>query len=84
MQVFIYDISELNLPEIMLQGDDNVHSLHQNQASTDPSPSCIWKILHAQVSGKSYGVVVNKNTSSVLTHGSESSLKVWSMTSRIK
>ena len=39
----------------------------------------VWKVLHAQSAGKSYGVVSNKTNTSIVTFGSESSLKIWSL-----
>ena len=43
------------------------------------SSSLVWKVLHAQSSGKSYGVTTTKDNSTLITYGSESSVKVWSL-----
>jgi len=44
-----------------------------------PFSSLVWKVLHAQSSGKSYGVTTSKDNSTLITYGSESSVKVWSL-----
>lgn len=54
------------------------HSHSKTSASSAPS-SMVWKVLHAQSSGKSYGVSISKNNTAILTYGSESSLKAWSL-----
>ena len=91
IQVFIYDISTLSHPDTGRSSSgegSHKHNLqhttlnsqnHNKTASSFVPSSMVWKVLHAQSSGKSYGVSISKNNTAILTYGSESSLKAWSL-----
>ncbi len=90
IQVYMYDLSSLcqhlgewheksptieNKNVLNIGSGNRLADTNSNPGSASPA----WKVLHAQSSGKSYGVCINPLKTLIFTFGSESTLKVWSL-----